>query len=851
MNFKHLSFDADNDFLEDKLARLSILVDHLRFAVLFENQNREITLVNQDFFDLFHVQAQGNSFDGLDCKGLIQEASQYFEEPELFIQVVEKRVKEQKGPVNEHLRLADGRVLEREYMPVFRGEKFTGHLWKYKDVTTTYRLQNQLRASEEKYRSIMENMELGLLEVDNNEMILRAYPAFCTLTGYQEWELIGKNPRDILLPMEFHELMNNQDKSRQQGVPGIYEVQLFRKSGERIWVLISGAPFFDDEGKVAGSVGIHYDITHIKKLQLDLIEAKQEAESARDAEKQFLANMSHEIRNPLHAIEGMNNLLYDTKPTPEQLQYLDGIKFGSEILQALISDVLDIAKIQEGKLEPNPTRFNLHNLLNALTKTAAFGLEKRPVVLETYFDAALDQYFKGDTSFLNQILLNLINNAVKFTEKGRIIVSAKELSRNKRASLVNITVDDSGIGIDEAQLPHIFERFRQADPQTKLKYGGTGLGLYITKELIELLGGSIEVKSKLGVGTTFSFSLELLHAEAPKHLEADPAKSEQPALGQVLIVEDNPLNRIYLEGLLKQWSINFQSAQHGREALDLLEVNQFDLVLMDIRMPVMDGYETTLRLRDWQDNPNQHIPVIALTASALLDERQKCLDVGMNEHVSKPFSPDQLKDAIARVMNLEKIAIVEAPVSFWPKVEGIDISRYSMFYAEDVSHAEMMLNLFVDLMPSEIEQLEDAVASDDKELTSIIIHRLKPSIGMVGLSELEQAADILEHSVADMSHELMTDAVTEFIVNLEHKTPAIKEMLRCLALPAAVPVVSEVASQTQIVPDWKPTALPGDTAPEWKTWDEQSRVWVAEGKPLFGPEGLVAWLWDNYQKVNA
>ena len=595
-------------------------------------------------------------------------------------------------------------------------------------------MQTAIQQSEEKYRGIIENMELGLMEVDPEGVIIKPYPRFCEMVGYTADELIGRKANDVFLPEAYAERMHREDDNRRRGQAGVYEMKLRLKDNRSKWVLISGAPFYDLEGNMAGSIGIHYDLTEQKALQEALEAARHEAERARDAEKDFLANMSHEIRNPINAVVGMTHLLFDTPLDDAQRQYLENIKYASDLLLSLISDILDISKITEGKMELHLRPFDLADTVRAVGNTTRFRLDGSAVTFELDHDTRIPPSLRTDTTFLNQILMNLLGNAVKFTHAGSITLRTRLVSEDADTATVEFTVQDTGIGIPAAQLPHIFDRFNQAGKATKEQYGGTGLGLPITKKLIEELGGAVEVQSTVGEGTTFAFYLPFaLGAQliGGSSTQADTALPAGPSTLRVLIVEDNAMNRLYLERIFDKWGYHYDSSPHGADALERLAAGTYDLILMDIRMPVMDGYETTIRLRADHHNANRATPIIALTASALTDEKDRALRAGMDYHLTKPFTPELLRAAIDSLFATNPTAPpVKQSALTWPN--PFDAAELHELYGDDREHALMMLELFLEETPDLFERLtvhiDRAAYAEARELA----HQIKPHFAMIG-----------------------------------------------------------------------------------------------------------------------
>jgi PAS domain S-box-containing protein len=614
----------------------------------------------------------------------------------------------------------------------------------------------QLRYSEEKYRGIIENMDLGLIEVDNDDIIRKVYKRFCDLTGYDEEELIGKKAADKLLPDdEFRRVIAEQNSNRLDGATGVYEVPLRKKNGEIIWVIISGAPIIESSGTVTGSVGIHLDITERKRTQEALEEARHVAEEARRAEKRFLANMSHEIRTPINAIIGMTHLLYDTNPSKKQVEYLSAINYSADLLLSLVSDVLDISKIEAGEMKLSEQIFSLKDLINSTLQTFRLRLQGKDVKLILEFDDEIENDVVGDSTFLTQILMNLLSNAVKFTERGKIGVQVSLLCRLGDFLMTEIKVFDTGIGITQQNIGRIFDSFKQADQDVKVKYGGTGLGLAIVKQLVNLHGGEISVESKVNEGTTFTFTLPLKDSKQQTkklHSLTDDI-SEDWKNYKVLVVEDNLINQKYVEGLLLKWQMAYKIANHGLEAIQLAKQENFDIVLMDIRMPEMDGYETTKAIRALEGNGNQHIPIVALTASAMSDEIDFAYEIGMNSYLTKPFTPDQLKEVLEQKLtlnpnrkseifdNYQKVSSINTPNE---SDETLQPNYLSIVYGNDKKYAADMFGLFLKTVPSQFALLKPLILDEKTIEIGKLAHQLKPSFTMVGLPEITQSLQLLE-----------------------------------------------------------------------------------------------------------
>jgi PAS domain S-box-containing protein len=731
---------TDRKITEEHLSttqtRLYTLITNLQKGVLVEDENRKIILTNQLFCDFFSIPVAPELMIGIDCSQSAEQSMHLFKNPEKFVQRIDELLARQEIVVQEQLEMVDGRILERDYIPIFFEGQYRGHLWKYADITEQYRIREQIRKSEEKYRGIMNNMELGLLEVDNDQRIVRAYDRFCQLVGYTEAELIGKSAPELFMPKEFEKVLNENQSKRAKGAASSYEIQILKKDKTPIWVLISGAPIIDEHGDVVGSMGIHYDITTRKRLEQELAQAKNIAEEARQAEKQFLANMSHEIRTPLNAIIGMTHLLFDTRPTKQQFEFLEILKTSADFLHSLISDLLDMAKIEAGRIEVQKHPFDLVGLLRTTQRVFQIKIQGRPVEIDMMIDARIAGNYIGDDLLLNQILLNLIGNAEKFTEKGTIDITAKIKKEELDTTWIEFKITDTGIGIAADKIDLIFQKFKQINLQGH-KHKGTGLGLAITKQLVEIQGGTIAVKSREGEGSTFTFLLPFQKSDEEPVSQTFEIQSGTNDLAgcHALVAEDNLMNQKYVGSLLSKWNIKFTIASDGQKAVEIAKKQHFDIILMDIQMPNMDGYEATIKIRNTQ-NINQNTPIIALTASAMLDQKGKTQLVGMNDFVTKPFSPNQLMAVLQKYVKVKsQPSDLKAIAS---KKSPLDQIRLQEMYGDDKAYAADMFQTFLDEVLPAFKDMQGLLYANDWGNLAKLTHKLKPTLGMVGLTQLEQ-----------------------------------------------------------------------------------------------------------------
>jgi PAS domain S-box-containing protein len=500
---------------------------------------------------------------------------------------------------------------------------------------------------EEKYRRIIEDLKFGLLEVDLEENITKVYPAFCDLVGYSEKELLGNNARILMVHAEDISNFDIQNEMRKEGQTSVYETKIRTKSGVYKWVIISGAPIYNEQNRVIGSIGIHVDISERKKMEADLIKATEKAQTSVKSKELFLANMSHEIRTPMNVIIGMSELLNDTKLSVVQQKYLNAIHHSSENLLSLINSILDYSKIEAQQLTLENLDINFHSFFENLKLSFLPYAQEKRIDFNVNVASDVCEILLGDRHKINQVFVNLINNAIKFTDEGSVSVNCFVEATTKSHQMLKFEIVDTGIGIAKNNLSTVFQTFKQEDSSIARKYGGTGLGLSICKGIISSMGGSIELKSEKNKGSTFSFLLKF-KKKISKQDPSQPIEKTKIKMFnnvKILIAEDNQLNQMLIKAILDKESIQYELAENGEQVLEKLKTTNFDLILMDIQMPIMDGVSATIEIRN---NLKSSIPIIALTANASVSDELKYKEVGMNDHLSKPFKREDLFNKIKR-----------------------------------------------------------------------------------------------------------------------------------------------------------------------------------------------------------
>ena len=613
------------------------------------------------------------------------------------------------------------------------------------DVTDKKNAEEALRRKEEKYRNIIANINLGLLEVDNDERIQYANQRFCDMCGYELEELLGKKASAMFVRNESIELVNNKNELRKKNIADAYEVSVSNKKGEHNWWLISGAPNYNDEGELIGSIGIHLDITEQKKLELELIEAKNNAEASARAKETFLANMSHEIRTPMNAIIGMSNQLAKSSLGKEQQFYLHTIQSASDNLLFIINDILDLSKIEAGKLALEHIGFEPQKIIRDAMQVMMYKAQEKGISFtNSIFDSKLSSVFIGDPYRLNQVLLNLISNAIKFTDKGGVDIICELIDDKVASQIVKVTVTDTGIGMDESFVNQMFDKFSQEYKSGSRKFGGTGLGMSISKELIELMGGEIKVNSKKGAGTSISITLELTKGDNTNLFQKDSIQLTNDFLKgkKIVVADDNDHNRLVASLILQNYGAEIIEAYNGEETLS--PANFADLILMDIQMPVLNGYEATKILRERGNT----IPVIALTANAIKGENEKCIEAGMNDYISKPFDEEIFLKTIAKwllpVSNFkenETDTRVNAPELANPLY---DLSSLIAISRGNEIFIQKMVKLFCEQTPPLIEEMISAYLANNLEKMGDLAHKIKPTFDNLNIRLLKQDIRTIE-----------------------------------------------------------------------------------------------------------
>ncbi|MEQ3677144.1 ATP-binding protein [Pseudophaeobacter sp.] len=497
----------------------------------------------------------------------------------------------------------------------------------------------------------------SVLLIDENNKVKWVNEAFTRLTGYGFDEILGREPGDLLNHPDTNlDALDQILEGRRSAQPFRMEILNRHKDGRDIWLETNQVPIRGDQGGEMSYIAIERDITAAKQNAQQLEEARQAAEEGGRAKSDFLATMSHEIRTPMNGVIGMAQLLEETDLDTDQKLYADTILSSAKTLLALINDILDLSKLDAGQISINPCDFDLHQCIDETIRLLRTQAEAKGLTLDVERDADLPRHLNGDDHRLRQILNNLVGNAIKFTEQGRVKVTVEAEPTPGGGVLLNWSIIDTGIGIPKEMLTGIFERFSQADAAISRRFGGSGLGLAISRRLAEAMDGRITVTSEIGAGSCFTLALPFALASAADITVAPVPERTGDTDGlsglRVLVAEDNRVNRLLIQKFLKQTDLELEFAHDGAEAVDKVKSFEPDIILMDVSMPVMDGLEATRIIRSWgQPQP----AIIALTANAFDTDREVCLAAGMNEFVTKPIFRTQLLEVLASFAQAHRV----------------------------------------------------------------------------------------------------------------------------------------------------------------------------------------------------
>jgi PAS domain S-box-containing protein len=596
----------------------------------------------------------------------------------------------------------------------------------------------QQKNTDFKFQSFLESVPDAILLINKIGKIKYVNSQTEVLFGYDKFELIGKSI-ELLMPTRFK---NSHQKLRINYMlnPKIRKMgngmELFAKNKNQIEfpVEISLSNLETEEGLlICASIR---DVSSQKSIEKALKEAIIKSENAVKSKQQFLSNMSHEIRTPMNAIIGFTKVILNTELSNKQREYLTAIKTSGDTLIVLINDILDLAKVDSGKLIFEKTPFKLSVSIKTMLHLFETKILEKNLELIVNYDSSIPEVIMGDVVRLHQIIINLVSNAIKFTSDGSITIEVKTLSNNDDFITIEFSVSDTGIGIEKNNIDKIFENFQQAHSQTSRIYGGTGLGLAIVKQLVEAQGGSIRVQSMENEGSVFSFILQFDKAHGATVLDIDAVELVDYNITgtRVLVVEDVELNQLLMKTLLDDFGFECDIVANGKIAIESLENKQYDIILMDIQMPVMNGFQATDYIRNVL---KLNLPIIALTADVTTVDLEKCKTFGMNDFVAKPVDDRKLFNKIISLLKKSKSTLTASKIEEYPDSEYqfIDMTYLNMITKSNSKLKIEMINLYLKQTPLLINSLSKSYNEKDFDTLKASIHKLLPSFSIVGIDD--------------------------------------------------------------------------------------------------------------------
>jgi PAS domain S-box-containing protein len=745
--------------IREKTAFLEAQTEASIDGILVVDVHQKKVLQNRRFTDLW--QTPQHLVDQSDDEATLQFVVSRTKDPGQFLERVRYLNAHPDEMARDEIELKDGRFFDRYSSPVKGGDgHYYGRIWAFRDITLQKRQEEEVRLARAQLSDAIDSLDAGLAMYDSEDRLV-----ICNAPGQ---EMYGGGKLPLVLGTTYEKLLRTFADAGRTGVAGEANEQwvarrlaahrnpgepTVQRMGDR-WISI-----VDRRTGDGGLVSLGTDITPLKRAQED-------AESANRAKSEFLAHMSHEIRTPMNGILGMTELVLDTQLTAEQREYLTLVKQSGDALLKIINDILDFSKIEAGKMQLDRAEFPLRETVGKVAKIMAVRANEKKLELTVRIAPEVPDALLGDADRLRQILINLVGNAIKFTEHGEIVVSVTVQARTADQVELHWAVADTGMGIPLDKQQILFHAFEQVDGSNTRQHGGTGLGLVISQRLIQMMGGRIWLESQPGRGTTFHFIIKMAIGKAAvlatppgrtaAAINAAEALVPKPTLPpavrslHILLAEDQPINQLLAVRMLQKRGHTVVVANNGREAVAALARESFDLVLMDIQMPEMDGFEATRAIRLGEQNTGRHIPIIALTAHAMREDRQRCLAAGCDDYLSKPISSSLLNEALERwsapvVVKPEK-PIKTAPQS--PTAESVDAGwdRPAALARVDGDDAFLreLANLFIEQCPGLLAELETAIQQRDAIAIGKSAHTIKGNAASLGATAAYEQARRLE-----------------------------------------------------------------------------------------------------------
>ncbi len=635
------------------------------------------------------------------------------------------------------------------------------------------------------HNAILNGTDYSVIFTDNSGIIRGFNAGAEKILGYKASEVVDKisllafhlepEINRFLASKNLADASTFQNYSRKatSGHTDINEWTFVRKNLSQFLVRLSLKVIQSEQKENIGYLAIAEDITERKRAEEDLKRAKLIAEKSNQAKDLFLANMSHEIRTPMNAIIGCTDILWANDLNPDQRECVEAIKSAGQNLLGIINDILDFSKIESGKLVLEKTPFYIKEAVLNTCSLLKIKAREKNLMLNLFIDSFLPDSVCGDQVRLNQILYNLIGNAIKFTERGEVFVSLALIKDNETSCEIKFTIKDTGIGIPADKIKAVFERFTQASDETTRKYGGTGLGLSISKNLIEMYGGTLLLTSELNKGSEFSFCISFDKVGSESGIQKRKEATNDTPIGKIkiLLVEDNELNQKLAKRVLTGFGFDMDIAVNGKIALEKLKLENFDLILMDLQMPEMDGYQATQEIRK---SLKLNLPIMAMTAHSLVGEKDKCIEMGMNDYISKPFNAIDLQFKIHQLI-LNGPSKNGALTSQNSGTDELNLNRLRELSGGDEYFELEMTELFIKNTSRDMNLMGFEVQNGNDENVKRIAHGLKSTVSIFGLDKM--SSKLTEIEIMESGSEGMKRLYGEVLYGWEAILPRLKERL--------------------------------------------------------------------------
>lgn len=734
---------------------VSSINQHLQTGILIENESGLVISINESFCQFFNIPIPIHALIGTDLYSNHQIDESLFTNPFHFHQRTNEILSNRIEVRNDILELRNGIIIERDYIPLYHEGEYTGHIWYYTDATLKYTLENKLEKQKNIYEKILSYLpaDIAVLSPEYADLFLN--PIVIKDPALRQWIiewLIGKKSVNTPLSESIDFKVTNYQELFEQVIHrkkgGFIEEKKTDAEGHTSHILRNLHPILDEDGELEMIIGLHTDITERVQIEDELIQATKKTDELARAKDLFLANVSHEIRTPMNGILGIAGLLAKTKLNQKQKKMTGMIKDAANNLLVIVNDILNFEKISAGKIELEKIHFLLNEKIALLTESFQYKAKEKNIQLNFNDVTGKSLEVVGDPYRLSQIVTNLLANAIKFTDKGNVEITLETITGTPEEIWIRIEIKDSGIGIPEEKIDTLFQPYQQADTAISRKYGGTGLGLSIVKNLVNLMGGRISVESKIGSGSKFSIQVPFkTKTQANKPSYAIPDYNQLKGL-RLLLAEDVEMNQFIARSILEEKGVYVTEAIDGRDTIEKVKSFSFDLILMDISMPYIDGIQATSIIRSMKDSPNCSIPIIALTANALEGDKQKYLSAGMNGYISKPFLEEEFLMVILHCLKKndfcfssdEEHLFNPTNQKLYCEAQLMGIGKYQPAFIEK------MIGLFLQTMPGDIETLQETARMKDWKKVERTAHRIKSAIRSMGIQSAIQAIRYIEEA---------------------------------------------------------------------------------------------------------